>query len=172
MTSVALTAAQTSRPGTSSSSATAAEVTSATQGMAPASSIRTPAGCHSRPTTVAGQTLRGLPAGRDRCSATAVGPKATSAGLPAATAVSGAVAIDGTRFESDARGRCRTAEQVDADEARHVVGSWMSGDVERCPLLHDASVLDDDDAVAEHEGVERVVRHQHDAAGEAVEVAA
>src|SRR5262249_3417647 len=46
--------------------------------------------------------------------------------------------------------------EVEADEPGDVVGTGLGGDGGRVAFLDDVPVLDDDQAVGEHEGVERV----------------
>ena len=65
----------------------------------------------------------------------------------------------------------RAAVEVEADEAGDVVGAGLGGDGGGVALLHDAAVLDDDQPVGEHEGVERVVGDQQRRAGVVGEVA-
>jgi hypothetical protein len=63
------------------------------------------------------------------------------------------------------------AVEVEADEPGDVVGAWSGGDGGGVALLDDVAVLDDDQPVGQHQGVEWVVRDQQRRAGMAGEVA-
>ena len=64
-----------------------------------------------------------------------------------------------------------SAEQVDPDQVGDVLRPWMLGDLGRRAGLDQVTVLHDDQAIGERDGLERVVRHDQADALERVEVA-
>ena len=170
--SEALTAAQTSTPGTSPSSATAAGVTSASR-VLPGRAPRPPRRVRRR---------RAVPARRSgparRCAASPPAGPGTRRRRPAGTprtplprAAPAAVTVP-PPGSSTCGADGPAGQQVEPDQPSHVVGPRLPGDVGGPARLHHPPVLDHHQPVAEHRGVHRVVGDHHGRAGEPGQMAA
>ena len=119
--------AHTGEPGARPSSAKAVAVTSAISGTSPASSQRTVAPCGVAPASRAGQTLRGLPSGRD-------GVQRHGLGADGGEDRPGRLLGDGdhaTAVQPHRRPAPRSGQQRQPDQPGHVVGPRTAGDLGR-----------------------------------------
>ena len=119
--------------------------------------------------TVPSETLRGLPVGRSRCNATARGCSTANASpVPASGTMSLPACLE---KPGGRRARCRAAgsRRRDRRRSRSAAARETSANV---PRLHDGAVLEDDEAIGERRGVERVVRDEQSHARERRELAA
>ena len=62
-------------------------------------------------------------------------------------------------------------QQIEADESGDVVGSRPACHLQRRTLLHHAAMLNDDEPICQHGGVDRVMRHEQRCTGEIGQVA-
>ena len=131
---MALTAAQTSRPGARSElDGGGGRDVGGDRRSGRSSSMRSLSPCRATAVTVAGQVLRGLPSGRAAYRATAEGGKATNTSPFWASAVISAKPSG----EPDRGAVGPAAVEVEADQPGHVVGAGLGGDGGGVAALHD-----------------------------------
>ena len=101
----------------------------------------------------ADHTLRGVPSGAVRCRATARGWMTAIHGTAAGAGDDEAGAV----LQRDAVAAGLAAKEVDADQVGHPRRARPRGHLGGCTRLHDAPLLDDDQALGERQCFERIV---------------